>query len=129
MMMEVPQCVEVSYDDAQILMKMAQAEAGNQGVDGMALVMKTVLNRVYSESFPNTCYDVVSQKGQFQSYANGIYENAIPSSECHLALAEIEMGMFENDTIVAFEIAGNRSLDKYFKYAFTYRGHDFYTEK
>lgn len=125
-------CVEISYDDAQCLMKIAQAEAGNQGIDGMALVMQTVLNRVKDEDFPNTVYEVISQKlgncYMFSTYANGTYEKALPSSDCHMALAEIEMGMFSDDTVIAFEKAGSRSLDKYFKFAFTYLDHDFYTE-
>ena len=129
MLMEVPQCVEVSYEDAQALMKIAQAEAGNQGVDGMALVMKVILNRVEDDDFPDTVYEVISQKGQFESYKNGMYDKAVPSVECHLALAEIEMGSFSDNTIIAFEVAGSRSLDKYFMFAFTYGGHDFYTEK
>ena len=131
--MEVPQCVEVSYEDAQCLMKIAQSEAGNQGVDGMALVMQTVLNRVEDEDYPNTVYDVISQKlgdyYMFQSYANGTYAKAIPCADCHLALAEIEKGTYSDDTIIAFEVTGTRSLDKYFFYAFTYGDHDFYTEK
>ena len=129
MMMEVPQCVEVSYEDAQCLMKIAQAEAGNQSVDGMALVMQTVLNRVADDDFPDTVYEVIAQDGQFQSYANGMYDKAFPTADCHMALAEIEMGMFSDDTVIAFEVAGVRSLDKYFFYAFTLGGHDFYTKK
>lgn len=129
MMMEVPQCVEVSYEDAQCLMKIAQAEAGNQPIDGMALVMQTVLNRVADDDYPDTVYEVISQDGQFQSYANGRYDKAFPAAECHLALAEVEMGMFSDDTVIAFEVAGKRSLDKYYMYAFTLGDHDFYTEK
>lgn len=121
--------VDISYDDAQVLMKIAQAEAGNQGVEGMALVMKTVLNRVDSDDYPDTCYDVVSQRGQFESYRNGMYAKAVPSAECHLALAEIEMGHYKNQSVLAFEVAGVRSLDRYFSYAFTFKDHDFYTEK
>lgn len=142
MMMEVPQyaevryesiphldVVELSFEDAQCLMKIAQAEAGNQSIDGMALVMQTVLNRVADDDYPDTVYEVISQKGQFQSYANGAYSKAVPSTDCHLALAYVEMGMFSDDTIIAFEISGVRSLDKYFSYAFTLGDHDFYTEK
>ncbi len=132
MMMEVYQCaeaVEVSFEDAQCLMKIAQAEAGNQGTDGMALVMQTILNRVEDEDFPDTVYEVISQKGQFESYANGSYAKAMPSVDCHLALAEIEKGNFDAQTVIAFEVTGSRSLDKYFSYAFTLGGHDFYTEK
>lgn len=129
MMMEVPQCIEVSYEDAQCLMKIAQAEAGNQSIDGMALVMQTVLNRVADDDYPDTVYEVIAQKGQFQSYANGRYDKAIPCVDCHYALAEVEKGIFADDTIIAFERAGTRSLDKYFFYAFTLGDHDFYTEK
>lgn len=129
MMMEVPQCVEVNYEDAQCLMKIAQSEAGNQGVDGMALVMDVVLNRVASDNYPDTVYEVISQKGQFESFTNGRYNLAIPSADCHMALAEIEMGLFSKDTVIAFEVTGVRSLDKYYMYAFTLGGHDFYTEK
>lgn len=129
MMMEVPQCIEVSYEDAQCLMKIAQAEAGNQSVDGMALVMQTVLNRVADDDYPDTVYEVIAQDGQFQSYANGRYDKAFPTAECHLALAEVEKGTFAEDTVIAFEVAGVRSLDKYYFYAFTLGDHDFYTEK
>ena len=141
MMMEVPQYEEVRYepithldaveldlDEAQMLMKIAQSEAGNQPIDGMALVMQTVLNRVEDDDYPDTVYEVISQKGQFQSYANGRYDKAIPTADCHIALAEIEMGMFADDTVIAFEVAGARTLDKYYKYAFTLGDHDFYTE-
>ena len=51
--MDMP-IVEISYQDAQYLMHVAEAEAGNQGVEGMALVMQVVLNRVKSPKFPNT---------------------------------------------------------------------------
>lgn len=128
MMMEVSQCVEVSYEDAQCLMKIAEAEAGNQSVEGMALVMKTILNRVEDEDFPDTVYGVISQPGQFETYVSGQYGIAEPSEKAHLALAEIEAGLFDDDTVIAFEVAGNRVLDKYFFYAFTLGGHDFYTE-
>lgn len=130
MMMEVPQyqCVEVSYEDAQCLMKIAEAEAGNQSVEGMALVMQTVLNRVEDEDFPDTVYGVISQPGQFETYTCGQYGITEPGEKAHLALAEIETGLFADDTVIAFEVAGNRSLDKYFFYAFTLGDHDFYTE-
>lgn len=142
MMTEVPQYAEVRYEqvphqdvveldikDAQMLMKIAQAEAGNQSIDGMALVMQTVLNRVADDDYPDTVYEVITQKGQFQSYANGRYDKAIPCVNCHYALAEIEKGTFADDTVIAFEVTGVRSLDKYYMYAFTLGDHDFYTEK
>ena len=59
--------VSISEADAEILERLAMAEAGNQGVEGKALVMLVVLNRVSSTSFPNTIKDVVFQSGQFST--------------------------------------------------------------
>ena len=114
---------EFSYDDAQLLMGIAEAEAGNQGSDGMWLIMSVVLNRVNSSEFPNNIHDVIYQQSQF--YAKGIGKTEI-TPECHEALARIEMGEVAPE-IVAFEKTTSKTLDKYFSSAFEYRDHKFYT--
>lgn len=63
-------CIEVTYEDARRLMKIAAAEAGNQGPEGQLLVMRVVWNRVLSPHFPDTVQGVISQRGQFQTYKN-----------------------------------------------------------
>lgn len=130
--------IELTYDETQLLMKIAQAEAGNQGPDGMWLVMSVVLNRVNSSEFPNSITEVVYQKArtkkgniihQFSSVADGrIEEQTILSKETHEALAKIESGEVAAE-IIAFEVKDSTALDKYFKYAFTFRDHRFYTKK
>lgn len=121
---------EFCYDDAQYLLKIAQAEAGNQGIDGMMLVMNVVLNRVASEDFPNTISEVINQKGQFESMSNGLFDKIVPSVEAHLALAEIEKGRPLDESIIGFETSKNgRGLEKYFDFAYRYKDHDFYTKK
>lgn len=116
---------EFTYEDAQLLMKIAQAEAGNQGTDGMWLVMSVVFNRVNNSEFPDNYHDVIYQPYQF--YADGMGKTEI-SPECHEALARLEMG-YVAPGIVAFEKTTNKSLDKYFCSAFDYRDHQFYTLK
>lgn len=122
--------IAISYEDAQCLMKIAYAEGGNQGVTGQFLIMNVVYNRVISEDYPDTISEVITQPGQFESYQNGMYEAAEPTAETHLALAELEKGKDLNAEIIAFEtVANHKSLEKYFKYSFTYKGHDFYVQK
>jgi N-acetylmuramoyl-L-alanine amidase len=118
-------CIEFSYEDAQLLMGIAQAEAGNQGADGMWLVMSVVINRVNSPEFPDSIKAVIYQESQF--YAKGIGKTEI-SPECHEALARIERGDVAPQ-IIAFEKTTNRTLEKYFSSAFGYRDHQFYTLK
>ena len=118
-------CNEFTYEEAQLLMGIAQAEAGNQGTDGMWLVMSVVLNRVKSPEFPDSIKAVIYQESQF--YAKGIGKTEI-SPECHEALARIERGDVAPQ-IIAFEKTTNRTLEKYFSSAFGYRDHQFYTLK
>lgn len=121
---------EFTYRDAQMLMRIAEAEAGNQGKEGMKLVMMVVLNRVADEAFPNTVEDVIFQAGQFQPVSDGRYYTVDISTDAHLALADIEKGEPLDEYVVAFEITSNsKSLERYFKYAYTLGAHDFYVVK
>lgn len=116
---------EFSYEEAQMLLKIAQAEAGNQGPDGMWLVMSVVYNRRDSEEFPDSIEEVIYQDNQF--YTKGMGATEI-SPECHEALARIEKGDVAPE-IVAFEKSTSKSLDSFFSCAFEYRDHNFYTLK
>lgn len=129
---------EFTQEEAKLFMKMAQAEAGNQGIDGMWLVMSVALNRVRSENYPDNITDVINQKAckkngsvvyQFSSVADGrIEDQTILSYEVHEALAKIERGDVAEE-IIGFEVKSSNDLDRYFDYAFTYKDHKFYTER
>lgn len=116
---------EFSYEEAQMLMQIAEAEAGNQGSDGMWLVMSVVYNRRSSEEFPESIKEVIFQDNQFYTKGMGVTEI---SPECHEALARIEKGDVAPE-IVAFEKSTSNSLDSFFSCAFEYRDHNFYTLK
>lgn len=118
--------ISIDYEDAQLLMKIGQAEAGNQGPDGIWLVMSVVMNRVESATFPDTITEVVSQKGQFSTYKH--LDGVTPCMDCHEALARIEKGDVAPD-IIGFENVKSKSLERYFEPAFSYREHMFYTLK
>lgn len=125
---EFAETVDISQEDAQLLMDVAWAEAGSQGTDGQWLVMSVILNRVESEAFPDSVEGVVYQAHQFTTATNGAISRAEPTAETHYALARIESGDVAPE-VVAFETTDNTTLDTYFSPAFSYRGHQFYTEK
>lgn len=120
---------EFTYKEAQMLMRIAQAEAGNQGKEGMKMVIAVVLNRTHDESFPDSIEGVIFQKHQFQPVSDGRYYKVDLSPEVHEALADIERGEPIDESIVAFEITSSNLLDKYFSYAYTVGDHNFYKEK
>lgn len=122
--------VEISYQDTQLLMMVASAEALNQGTDGMKKVMEVILNRVESPDFPNTIQEVIYQSGQFESVTNGAIYKAEITPEVRQALAEVEKNRNADKDIVAFETSANgRTLEKYFDYMYTLEDHDFYQTK
>lgn len=129
--------IEFTQEEATALLKIAQAEAGNQGEDGLWLVMSVVYNRVNDESFPDNVLDVINEKHktkdgrfvyQFETVRNGTQAKAEPSAEAHRALARIEQGEVAKE-IIGFENKKSSTLDKYFDRAFEYRDHIFYVKK
>lgn len=125
---EKREVIELNYEEAQLLMKIAQAEAGNQGEEGMWLVMSVVINRKNDEAFSDTIKEVAYQKNCFATVTTGKINKVELSLEAHTALARIEKGEVKPD-IVGFENKSNNSLERYFDFAFTYLDHNFYTNK
>lgn len=123
-----------TYEEAQLLMKVAQAEAGNQGEDGIWLVMSVIVNRTRtegSEFHPEDDHSIqgtVFKKYSFSSVWDGRYLKMELTPEVHEALARIEKGEVAEE-IIGFEVKSSRELDKYFAEAFEYKDHRFYTRK
>lgn len=58
----------VSEEDAELLAKTVEAEAGNQSIEGKRLVCAVILNRVDHEAFPDSVEKVLSQPNQFTTF-------------------------------------------------------------
>ena len=119
---------EFTYEESQLMMYVTQAEAGNQGADGMWLVLSVILNRVKDPDWPDNIEDVIYQKYAFSSVLDGRINEVELSPEVHEALARIESGDVCPE-IIGFEVKTSNELDKYFKIAFEYKDHRFYTKK
>lgn len=52
-------------EEKELILKTTYAEAGNQPIEGQRAVIEVILNRVISESFPNTVEGVLSAPRQF----------------------------------------------------------------
>ena len=83
---EDPAGLDFTDEESQMLLKLAMAEAGDQGVIGKALVIRVVKNRVDSEAFPNSIEDVIFEPKQFSPVWDGRYGEAVPDAECYEAL-------------------------------------------
>lgn len=61
-----PATTTISPDDREALIRTALAEAGNQGADGLAGVVYTILNRTKHPAWGGSISDVVNAKNQFE---------------------------------------------------------------
>lgn len=69
-------------DDVSILQRIVEAECTGQDLESKKNIASAVLNRVFSDEFPNTMHGVVFQSGQFSPvcYDGRYYEVDITDS-------------------------------------------------
>lgn len=113
-------------DEITMLQKIAICEANIDGEEGMAYVIKTVMNRVESDKFPNSIKDVIYQKNQFSTIKSGAYDKAKPTEESLNAYYKaLEMDnealFFEND-----HGKKNTWHQRNLQFLFEYEHHKFY---
>lgn len=128
---------QLSEEDYEVLLKIVQAEAGNEDEKGKMLVAGVVLNRVKSSRFPNTVEEVVFQNKngvyQFSPVVNGSYYSVKVSEETKEAVAKVLSGEDVSEGALYFaarKYASDSSM-KWFDCSLTklfeYGGHEFFT--
>jgi hypothetical protein len=96
--------VRLSSEDCDALARVAYAEAGNQGPEGLAAVVYTVLNRVASGRFQRNIQAVIDARYQFEPVTKaGGWRNLPPLSpdaqvQFELLLSEILSGRAPDPT-------------------------------
>lgn len=71
-----------SVEDSYLLAKIAMAEAEGCNTQTKTLIIMCVLNRVSSDEFPDTIYDVIFQTNQFSPIDNGRWDRVEPNEDC-----------------------------------------------
>ena len=121
-----------SYDwdgeDERMLARMAMAEAEGESVEGKALVILVVLNRVWSDEFPDSIEEVIFQKNQFSPVAEGgRYWTTEPDAGCYEALELVMGGWDESQGAFHFESTGRDGWhSQNLEFLFEFGGHKFY---
>lgn len=82
--------------ELDLLAAIIQCEAGGESHEGKVAVGAVILNRVRSESFPDTISEVVYQSGQFSPAASGILSGVLSGgarSDCYQAAQDALNGV------------------------------------
>ena len=86
---------EWSEYEEYLLAKIAQAEAGSESVQGKALVIMVVLNRVKDDDFPNSIEEVLYQENQFSPVEDGSFDRMEPDADCWEALKVVKDSLYD----------------------------------
>ncbi len=89
---------QLSDKDYDTLLRIVEAEAGGEDQDGKLLVANVVLNRVNSELFPDSVWDVVMQReqgiAQFSPTVDGRFQNVSVSAD---TMEAVERALYGED--------------------------------
>ena len=121
-------------DEAYILAKIAMAEAEGEDTEGKALVILTVLNRVWSPQFPSTIEEVITEENAFSSYSNGRYSRVEPDKDCWAALELVQIEHWDESRGALYfertpEPGESTWHSRNLETLFIHGNHTFYTEK
>ena len=75
-----------SAEDSYLLAKIAMAEAEGCNTQTKTLIIMCVLNRVWSDEFPDTIEEVIFQENQFSPIDNGQWDRVEPNEDCYEAV-------------------------------------------
>lgn len=117
-------------EDSYLLAKIAMAEAEDQDTEGKALVICVVLNRTWSDKFPDSIEKVLYQKDQFSPIGNGRFDKVEPDQDCWDALLMVEHGWDESRGALYFESESESTWHReHLQFLFQHGDHIFYTDK
>ncbi len=127
---------DLSEEDLHVLLRIVEAEAGGEDVNGKLLVANVVLNRVNSDKFPDTVTKVVFQQErgvtQFSPVANGRYYTVEISEETVKAVERALMGEDISQGALFFaarkyaDSDRMRWFDENLTFLFQHGGHEFF---
>ena len=123
--------------DYMALVRIVEAEATGEDIIGKILVANVVINRVKSERFPNTIYDVIHQSDngryQFSPLGDGRYYSVTITDSTYEAIERALRGEdYSNNALffVARSIASENAVswfDTNLEKVLDYGVHEFYT--
>lgn len=120
-----------------VLLRIVEAEASGEGMEGKKLVVNVILNRVNHEGFPDSVEEVVFEKSgghaQFSPTIDGRYESVTISEETVQAVEQVLNGEDNSQGALFFSARSKAEpdnmswFDNNLKWLFEYGGHEFYT--
>lgn len=93
-----------SAKESYLLARIAMAEAEGCNIQTKTLIIMCVLNRVWSDEFPDTIEEVIFQENQFSPIDNGRWDRVEPNEDCYEAVKVVMEAKYDySDGATYFE--------------------------
>lgn len=125
----------ITDDEYQVLLKIVEAEAPDEDIEGKMLVANVVLNRVEIGFGGDSISEVVFAKNQFEPAGNGRIFKVVPTEETIEAVERVLDGEDISQGALYFiakakaSKSGTRWFEKNLQFLFKHGNHEFYAEK
>lgn len=83
---------DITDEERELLLKLVHREAGIESIECQIAVLQVVFNRVASDEFEDTIYDVIYSKGQFEPTTYSNFEKTVYNEENVEALERVLKG-------------------------------------
>lgn len=131
---ETSYIIEVTQEDYDNLVKIVEAEATGLDLKAKILVANVVINRVYSNKFPNTVSEVIFQENgaQFQPIKDGRFYSVALTDSSYEAVEAALCGEDYSEGALYFASTASAGPNSWFAKnlvkLFEYNGHVFFKE-
>ena len=106
--------IQLTEEEIELLAKILWVEARGESEEGQEAVVEVIFNRIVSEEFPNTLYDVLSQKNPTQFASWKLRDKAEPTEKEYASIYAVlagETSVLKEDTIYFATKKLTRNLD------------------
>ena len=106
--------IQLTEEEIDLLAKILWVEARGESEAGQKAVVEVIFNRMISEEFPDTLYDVLSQKNPTQFASWKLRDSAKPTEKEYASIYEVLTGktsITKNDTVYFATKKLTRNLD------------------
>ena len=94
--------IELTEEEIDLLAKILWVEARGESDEGQKAIVEVVFNRMVSEEFPDTLYEVLSQKKPVQFTSWKLRDTAVPTEKEYNAIYDVLSGqtdILREDTV------------------------------
>lgn len=86
--------INISRDEIEMMEYVVEKEVGGLDIQDKRVIADVIVNRVLAPEFPDTVYQVLTQKKQFPTVSNYYERTRIPTSETKQAVREVLLGKY-----------------------------------